>query len=98
MPAYAYEIKVNRNREMVRENHEKEIDTLSLTVNMLLDIVGDSSTEFSIYGANERTNSPLLCWTTLRPETDREMVARIERGDSYNATREALIAQGKVKP
>ena len=94
MPAYAYPIKVNYDREIVRTEHCKRIDN-RLTVKKLKAIVGD--TVFSIAPDDEQFSTDyLVSWATKRPETDEEMTARIKKGETYNHNRDVFLKTGKL--
>lgn len=80
MPAYAYPIRINRNREMVRfeENVTLQDDWLTLPA---LAFVGNDT--FTV--GQDECGLWVICVNRQRPETDEEMNARIARGESYMA-------------
>ena len=86
MPAYAYTIKVNYDREIVKESKSKLVKS-PLTIKKLTKIVGDNS--FSVQDEDEVfSNDYIVSWVEKGPETDREMSTRIAKGEKYNKNRE----------
>lgn len=83
MPAYAYKIKINYNREIITLHHTKELDDGSLTIKELESIVGENT--FSICNSESQfSNGYVISWNTYRKETDGEYDSRIKRLEEYN--------------
>ncbi len=84
VPAYAYKTRINYGREKIREAHQHELYSCSLSIALLEPIVGDNS--FSITeGENLHQPACTIHWTTIRDETDNEYANRIAKAEAYNA-------------
>lgn len=92
MPAYAYAIHVNYNREKVREEHEKIVSP-PLTVDKLAQIVGDAKFSIRDHDEAQFSGDYVVSWTTNRDETDKEMNARIQKGEEYNRKRREFLGK-----
>lgn len=86
MPAYAYPIKVDRNRKIFTENVYHALSDELMTLADIKDLVGDN--RFSIEAGCEENvveQSVILCVRKEREETDEEYESRIQREEAYMA-------------
>lgn len=82
MPAYAYPIKINYNKEKIAEYHRVKLPDGGITVSLLKEIVGDNT--FVISNEEEHFwENQFICWTTYREETDEEQEVRIAKEEAY---------------
>lgn len=84
MPAYAYPIKVDRNRKIFTENVYHALSDELMTLADIKDLVGDN--RFSIEAGCEENvveQSVILCVRKEREETDEEYESRIQREEAY---------------
>lgn len=86
MPAYAYAIPINRNKEIIVENIFHTLDDEMMTLEDMKELVGDN--KFSIQAGCEENvieQSVVLCIRTEREETDAEYASRIRKQEAYMA-------------
>lgn len=86
MPAYAYPIKIDRNRKIFTENVYHTLSDEWMTLADIKDLVGDN--RFSIEAGCEENvveQSIILCVEKERVETDEEYESRIQQEEAYMA-------------
>lgn len=78
MPAYAYAIKIDRNRQTVSETLHRKLPDEELSLSDLRDL-GVKETDTFYIASDEKT---MLIYRK-RPETDEEMSKRIAKEENY---------------
>lgn len=80
MPAYAYPIKINREKQIIHFDEEREIESNSLTL-AALQFIGDDP--FSVH--ENEWGGYTISVSRSRLETDVECHTRVAREESYMA-------------
>jgi len=82
MPAYAYAIKINYEKQKVQTSHKALLPDKAINIEQLQEIVGHNTFVFVAEDTNF-SQDIYVCWNSYRDETDEEQAARIAKEESY---------------